>query len=238
MGIGPGSQADRTLRAIDAIERADIVAGYHKYMELIEDLTQGKTCISTGMMREEERVAQALEKAQEGHTVALVSSGDAGVYGMAGLALEMAQAKNQEIAVEIIPGVTAANTAAARLGAPLMLDYCCVSLSDLMIPWEQIEKRLQAAALGDFVVALYNPRSVKRRRQLEEAVRIFLEHRPGTTPVGIVDRIGLEGECVVHTDLSHLLECEVGMRSTVLIGNSTTYWHAGRMITPRGYMEA
>lgn len=235
VGIGPGSVQDRTLRAIRAIESAQVVVGYTKYLKLIEDLTQGKQLISSGMTKESVRVKAALEQAVDGHIVALVSSGDPGVYGMAGLALEMKQALDLDIEIEVIPGISAANTAAARLGAPLMLDYACISLSDLLVEWSVIESRLEAAAAGDFVVALYNPRSHKRRRQLEEAVRIFKQKRSGHTPVGIVTGIGLEGETIIHTTLDRLLEQEVGMRSTVIIGNNTSLFNGTAMLTPRGY---
>lgn len=176
-----------------------------------------------------------MEKALEGRTVALVSSGDAGVYGMAGLALEMAEAEGFAVEIEIVPGVSAANAAAAQLGAPLMLDSATISLSDLLVPWEQIVVRLEAVAAADMVVSLYNPRSKKRVRQLEEAAAIFRRRRPGATPVGIVTAASDPGQEIVISDLDHFLDEEIGMRSLVIIGNSTTRIAAGRMITPRGY---
>lgn len=237
VGIGPGSRDDRTYRAVNAISSADVVVGYHKYLELITDLTTGKETISTGMTLETERVKAAIDLTCQGKRVALVSSGDPGVYGMAGLALELASECAPEIEIHIIPGITAANSAAARLGAPLMLDYCCISLSDLMIPWETIKKRIHAAGLGDFVVALYNPRSVKRRTQLEEVVAILLTYRQGTTPVGIVNGISLDDESTELTTLDSLLDKNIHMRSLVIIGNSTSRFDKNRMFTPRGYLD-
>lgn len=237
VGIGPGSREDRTYRAVNAIAGADIVVGYHKYLELITDLTDGKETVSTGMTLEIERVQAAIDYVRQGRVVALVSSGDPGVYGMAGLALELAGSFDPDIEIQIIPGITAANSAAARLGAPLMLDYCCISLSDLMIPWETIKKRIHAAGQGDFVVALYNPRSVKRRVQLEEVVTILLSYRSGTTPVGIVNSIGLDDETVELANLNTLLDKNVHMRSLVIIGNSSSRSDNNWMLTPRGYLD-
>lgn len=211
------------------------MAGYTRYLEHVRDLTDGKRLISSGMRQETERCAAALEAAQAGATVALISSGDAGIYGMAGLALELAHASGSGIAIEVVPGVSAAQAAAARLGAPLTLDYACISLSDLLVPWETIRTRLAAVAVADLVTALYNPRSTKRVTQLEEAVAIFREHRPGTTPVGLGVDLGAADEHVFLTDLDHLLDQEVDMRTVVVIGNRTTRNLAGWMVTPRGY---
>ncbi|APG27470.1 precorrin-3B C(17)-methyltransferase [Syntrophotalea acetylenivorans] len=235
VGIGPGNRLDRTRRAEQAIADCQVVAGYHLYLEHIADLTAGKDRIASGMMQETERCRAALQRATEGAVVALVSSGDPGVYGMAGLALEMAAAEGFDVAIEIVPGISAANTAAARLGAPLMLDYACISLSDLLVPWESICTRLEALAAADLVVALYNPRSKKRIRQLEEAVAIMRQHRDDSTPVGIVTAIGETDEQITLTTLDRLPGAEVGMRSTVIIGNSTSLCLNGRLITPRGY---
>jgi precorrin-3B C17-methyltransferase len=201
----------------------------------IADLTDGKLCISTGMTREEERVQAAIEHAQKGETVAIISSGDAGVYGMAGLAIEMAHHLAPGLSIEIIPGISAANSAAAALGAPLMLDYAVISLSDLLVPWEQIRGRLEAVAAADMVVALYNPRSTKRVTQLEEAVDIFLKHRPGSTPVGIGTAISSPDQRLVMTDLGSLLSQDVNMRSIVIIGNTQSKVIDGHFVTPRGY---
>ena len=187
------------------------------------------------MTQEVERCRQALVRAQQGEIVALISSGDPGIYGMAGLAIELAAAEGFTIPLEIIPGVTSANAAAGKLGAPLMLDYAAISLSDLLVPWEIIRERLEAVASADLVVALYNPRSQKRTKQLAEAAAILRKYRPGTTPVGIGTAVGTDGERMVRTDLDHFLKEEVGMRSIVLVGNRSSKWVEGWFITPRGY---
>jgi len=235
VGIGPGGKLDRTHRAEQAIAASQVVAGYARYLEQISDLTAGKELISSGMTQEAVRCARALERAAAGATVALVSSGDAGVYGMAGLALEMAAEAGQEIRIEIVPGVSAANAAAACLGAPLMLDFAVISLSDLLVPWPVIRRRLEAVAGADLVAALYNPRSKKRTRQLEGAAAIFSAHRPASTPVGIVTAAGSEEERTVLTTLERFLEHEIGMRSVVIIGNRSSKALRGWFVTPRGY---
>jgi len=211
------------------------VVGYRPYLELIADLTAGKELLSSGMRKETERCLEALRRAAEGETVALVSSGDPGVYGMAGLAVELAEAHGFDVAIEVVPGVSAAGAAAARLGAPLMLDYACISLSDLLVPWEGIVGRLEAVAAADLVVALYNPKSTKRVEQIEQAAAIFRRHRAGTTPVGICTAIGTGEERVEIADLATFLQREITMRSIVIVGNATTRVIRGRMVTPRGY---
>lgn len=237
VGIGPGNRLDRTHRAEAAITASTVVVGYDPYIESIADLCGGKETITSGMRKESERCGLALEKALSGATVSLISSGDAGVYGMAGLALEMAAAEGWDIDIEVVAGVSAANAAAAQLGAPLMLDSATISLSDLLVPWETIVKRLEAVAAADLVVSLYNPRSKKRIHQLDDAAQIFLQQRPGTTPVGIVTAISDETQQVVYSDLDHFLEEEIGMRSLVIIGNSSTKMLRGEMVTPRGYYK-
>ena len=235
VGIGPGGKLDRTRRAEEAITASQVVVGYAKYLGQITGLTAGKQLISSGMTQEVERCRRALECAAAGATVALVSSGDAGIYGMAGLALEMAAGLGNRVQIEIVPGVSAANAAAARLGAPLMLDFAAISLSDLLVPWQVIRARLEAVARADLVAALYNPRSLKRTRQLEEAAEIFSAHRPGTTPVGIATAVGSEEERVVLSTLERFLACEIGMRSIVIIGNRSSKVVGGWFVTPRGY---
>jgi precorrin-3B C17-methyltransferase len=235
VGIGPGGALDRTRRAEEAIAASTTVVGYTRYLELIADITGGKKLVSTGMTKEVDRCQTALERAGAGETVALVSSGDPGIYGMAGLVLELALAQGATTPIEIIPGVSAANALAARLGAPLMSDFATISLSDLMTPWETIRARLKAVAAADMVVALYNPRSQKRTRQLEEAAEIFREHRPGATPVGIGTAVGSPEEEIVLSDLDHFLALPIAMRSIVIIGNSTSRASDGWLITPRGY---
>lgn len=213
-----------------------MVAGYRLYLDQIADLTAGKLLIASGMTREKERCEAAIQQALEGRIVALVSSGDAGIYGMAGLALEMLAARGQVLPLEIIPGVTAASTAAARLGAPLMLDFACISLSDLLVPWDAIVQRLKAVAAADLVTVLYNPRSRKRVTQLDEAAAIFRQHRPASTPVGVATALGSADETCVLSDLAHFLELEINMKSVVIIGNRASRNLQGFFVTPRGYV--
>ena len=225
------------MRAENAIRSSSLIVGYTPYIEQIQDLLDGQETISTGMMKESERCKAALEAAEAGQIVSLISSGDAGIYGMAGLAMEMAAAEKHTVEIEAVPGVSAANAAAAQLGAPLMLDSAIISLSDLLVPWEQIVNRLKAIAQADMVVSLYNPRSKKRIKHLDEAAAIFREQRPPTTPVGIVTAASREEQQVVISDLEHFLDEEIGMNSIVIIGSSTTEIIEGRMVTPRGYYK-
>jgi precorrin-3B C17-methyltransferase len=235
VGIGPGGPLDRTRRAEQAIAQSEVIVGYKRYLELISDLTRDKRLISSGMRQETERCRKALELARSGETVALISSGDSGVYGMAGLALELNLAENFSVPIEIVPGLTAGGAAAARLGAPLMLDFATISLSDLLVPWETIRRRLEAVAAADLVTVLYNPRSKKRVKQLDEAIAIFGRHRPGTTPVGIGTAVGTAEEQIILTDLDHVLSQEIGMRSLLIIGNHSSKKLMNWFITPRGY---
>ncbi len=216
---------------------SQIVVGYTPYLEAIADLTAGKQLVASGMTHEVQRCRQALQRAASGETVALISSGDAGIYGMAGLALELAEVENLHVMVEIVPGVTAASAAAAAVGAPLMLDFAVISLSDLLVSWEVIRRRLESVAAADLVVALYNPRSKKRVRQLEETVEIFRAVRAGQTPVGVVTSAGQDDQSSVITDLDHLLEQDVDMRTVVIIGNSSTRRIDHWMVTARGYLQ-
>lgn len=226
---------DRTPRAEAALSKSRVVVGYAPYLDNISDLIEGKEKISTGMTREEERCRKAIELARAGETVSLVSSGDPGVYGMAGLAIEMVRETAPEIDIEIVPGISAANAAGAAMGAPLMLDYAVISLSDLLVPWEMIRKRLEAVAAADLVTALYNPRSKKRIRHLEEAVEIFLKHRPEDTPAGVGTAVGTEDEHIVISTLGEILSLDVNMRSIVIIGNSSSRRIGHWFVTPRGY---
>ena len=236
VGLGPGALDHLTPAAGAAIAAAETVVGYKTYLDLIPELLAGKEVVSSGMLKEVERCRQALQLAAEGRTVALVSSGDAGIYGMAGLALELQPTEAPGIAVEVVPGVSAVQAAAARLGAPLMHDFAVVSLSDLLTPWPLIRRRLEAAASADFVLALYNPKSRGRTTQLGEAAAILLRHRSPATPIGIVRNACREGETVTVTDLVGLGAAEVDMLSLVIVGNSQTRVDgAGRMVTPRGY---
>ncbi len=238
VGIGPGGPQHRTFRAVEAIGESHVVIGHTPYLNAIADLTEGKRRIASGMTHEVERCRKALELAAAGEVVSLVSSGDPGVYGMAGLALELAESLRLDVPVEIVPGVTAATAAAAALGAPLMLDFAAISLSDLLVSWEVIRRRLEAVAAADLVTALYNPRSRRRVRQLEEAIRIFQAVRPGHTPVGFVTAAGQSGQSVVVTDLDHAIEAYADMRTIVIIGNSTTRRIGRWIVTARGYLNA
>jgi precorrin-3B C17-methyltransferase len=212
-----------------------VIVGYGPYLDAIADLTAGQEIISSGMTHEVERCRQALARAAAGDVVSLISSGDPGIYGMAGLAIELAQSEELRVPIEIIPGVTAASAAAAALGAPLMLDFAVVSLSDLLVPWDTIRRRLHAFAEADLVVVLYNPKSKKRVKQIEETAEIFLASRPGRTPVGIVTSAGQDGQSLTVTDLEHMTEQDITMRSVVIIGNATTRLVDSWMVTARGY---
>lgn len=226
-----------TPKAAAAIDEADIIVGYNTYIALIRDRIVGKPVVGNGMRQEVERCRKAVDLAAEGKSVAVISSGDPGVYGMAGLVLELVQKLPEEKrpACEIIPGLTAANTSAAALGAPLMHDYAVISLSDLMTPWEQIKKRARLAAEGDFVIAIYNPKSRGRADYLNQIRDIVLAFRSPETPVGIVRKAGRPGMNWTISTLEKLPEEDVDMQSTVIIGNSNTYVSGGFMITPRGY---
>lgn len=241
IGFGPGADEHLTFRARDAIAEAQVVIGYNTYIKLIEDLLDGKEVHRKGMSEELDRVHLAYDLARTGKVVALVSSGDAGVYGMAGPTLEVLAARgwlgdsDPDVVVEVVPGVTAVNAVASLVGAPLTHDFCTISLSDLLTPWPVIERRIQAAAMGDFVVALYNPQSKRRDWQLAATRDLLLVHRLPSTPVAIVKSAYRDRQHIVLTDLAHLCDFEVGMLTTILVGNSNTFVAAGKMITPRGY---
>jgi precorrin-3B C17-methyltransferase len=240
VGIGPGGLEHLTPAAQEALRKADSVVGYRPYVEQVEPLVQGKNLVATELGQELERAAKAVDLAYEGHQVAIVSSGDIGIYGMAGPVFRILVDRGwdgENPPLEVLPGISAMQAAAAILGSPLMQDFCTISLSDLLTPWETILRRLEGAAQGDFVVALYNPRSRKRNQQLQEARRILLDHRSGQTPVGIVRDAYRPGQGVILTDLEHLIDHveSVDMVTMVLIGNSTSFVHQGRMVTPRGY---
>ena len=225
-----------TLKARKEIENAEVVIGYKTYVALIQSIIKPDAEVVSGIMGQEvERAKIAVAKALEGKRVTVVSSGDPGVYGMAGLVLEVADLENLPVSVEIVPGVTAATAAAAQLGAPLVSDFAVVSLSDLLTPWSLIEKRLQAAAEAGFVIVLYNPQSQGRKEPLAKAYEILLEHRSPDTPVGIVRQAGRKGEETVVTTLKEMLGCSVDMATTIIVGNSTTRVIGKRMVTPRGY---
>ncbi len=235
VGFGPGSIEDRTHRAETAILGSEYIVGYGPYLKRIEDLLEGKKQYVSGMKKERERVLEAVELAENGHSVALVSSGDAGIYGMAGLAIQIRGERQSTFPVEIIPGVTAACTAAAKLGAPLMLDYATISLSNLLVKWDVIEKRLHAALSGDFALAVYNPKSNTRTEPFDNLCKIAREYLPDTTPVGIATALGQPDEFVEIVTLGELPTATVTMKSILIIGNSTSCLDSGFFITPRGY---
>ncbi|MBK7354905.1 MAG: precorrin-3B C(17)-methyltransferase [Propionivibrio sp.] len=239
IGLGPGSQDYLTARARAAIAEADTVIGYATYIRLVKDLLDGKEIVKKAMTEELDRAIEAYERARMGKKVALVSSGDAGVYGMAGPTFEVlfqaGWTPDSDVEVEIIPGASALNTCAALVGAPLTHDFCAISLSDLLTPWPTIARRLDAVAYADFVVALYNPKSGRRTRQIEEAQRIFLQHRNPQTPVAIVKSAYRPKQRIEFTTLEKMGEADIGMLTTVLIGNSNTFVKHGLMVTPRGY---
>ena len=239
VGLGPGSHEHLTARARAAIAEADTVIGYVTYIRLVAELLEGKEVIRKSMTEELDRAIEAFERARQGRKVALISSGDAGVYGMAGPTFEVlfqaGWTPESGIEVEIIPGASALNTCAALVGAPLTHDFCAISLSDLLTPWPTIARRLDAVAAADFVVALYNPKSGRRTRQIVEARRLFLRHRRPDTPVAIVKSAYRPRQRVEFTTLEKMTECDIGMLSTVLIGNSNTFVRHGLMVTPRGY---
>jgi precorrin-3B C17-methyltransferase len=239
VGIGPGAQDHTTPAALRAITEADVVVGYVTYVKLVRHLTEGKEIVKTGMTEEIDRARAAVERARDGARVAIISSGDAGVYGMAGLVFqvlkEMGWKRGDSPELRIVPGMTAMNSCASLVGAPLGHDFCAVSLSDLLTPWPVIARRLKAAAEADFVVGLYNPASGRRTRQIVEAQAILREHRLGTTPVALVKSAYRKLERVVYSDLDHFLDHEIGMLTTVLVGSSQTFVFEGYMVTPRGY---
>lgn len=234
VGIGPGEYEQMTLRAIRALENCDTIVGYTVYVDLVKEHFAGKEFLTTPMKKEVDRCILAFEEAKKGKTVAMICSGDAGVYGMSGLMLEIGE-KYPEIEVEVIPGVTAATGGAAVLGAPLIHDFCLISLSDLLTPWEKIEKRLILASQADFAICLYNPSSRKRHDYLQKACDLMLQHKEKDTVCGIVKNIGRDGESFEVMTLKELRDTEVDMFTTVFIGNSQTRKIGKAMVTPRGY---
>lgn len=235
VGIGPGATDEISQKALNVLKSAETIVGYKLYIDLIADIVKNKHIIASAMRKEIERVQLAIQEAQSGKTVCIISSGDPGVYGMAGLVLEMVSKENLSLPVEIIPGIPAANAAAAVLGAPLMHDYAVISLSDLLTPWEIIEKRVECASEADFVIVLYNPKSSQRDWQIEKTANIILQHKLPATPVGIVKDASREGESVVITTLDKMTSCPIDMTTIIIIGNSTTFIYNNYMVTKRGY---
>ncbi len=234
VGIGPGAWNKMTIEAAEALQCSDTIIGYTVYIDLVKEHLPGKEFLSTPMKKEVERCVMAFEEAEKGKTVSMVCSGDAGVYGMSGLMYEVGE-RYPDVKLRIIPGVTAALGGGAVLGAPLIHDFCLISLSDLLTPMEKIEKRLQAAAEADFCIVLYNPSSHKRKDYLQKACDILLQYRKPDTVCGIVENIGRDGETSRVLSLGELRNTDVNMFTTVFIGNSQTKNLNGKMVTPRGY---
>ena len=241
VGVGPGHHDHMTFRAKEVISESDTIVGYETYVNLVQDLIEGKTVHRYAMTQEVERAHQCIDLAKSGKIVSLVSSGDPGIYGMAGLIYEtLAETgwnPKDGLQVEIIPGVSALNSCASIVGSPLMTDFAVVSMSDLLVPWEIIEKRVESAAQGDFVIVIYNPASKKRIHQLQKTREILLNYRKPTTPIAIIKGAFRESQTIVITDLENLpnYSDQLGMISTVIIGNSSTYTYKDLMINPRGY---
>ncbi|MBY0217415.1 MULTISPECIES: precorrin-3B C(17)-methyltransferase [Paenibacillus] len=241
IGFGPGAMEHITTRALEALRESEVIIGYNTYVDLIRPLLDGQEIVRTGMTEEVSRAQEAVRQAEMGKIVAVISSGDAGVYGMAGLVYEvlMEQGWKPEtgVGVEVIPGVSAIQSCASLLGAPVMHDACTISLSDHLTPWETIIRRVEAAASADFVIALYNPRSGRRTRQIVETQEMLLRYRSPQTPVGLVKSAYRERQDVVMTTLEDMLNHDIGMLTTVIIGNSSTMMYEGLMVTPRGYQR-
>lgn len=234
VGIGPGAKDQMTVRAAKVLSECQVIVGYTVYINLIKEEYPDKICLSTPMRQEVQRCRMALEEAGKEQNVAVVCSGDAGIYGMAGLVYELA-ADYSGVEIEVVPGITAASGGAAILGAPLMHDFAVISLSDLMTPWEKIEKRLRMAAMADFVICIYNPSSRKRADYLKKACLCMMEYKKEDTVCGIVKNIGREGECMKILSLKELSETDVDMFTTVFVGNEETRIIGDKMVTPRGY---
>ncbi|HZJ82339.1 MAG TPA: precorrin-3B C(17)-methyltransferase [Clostridia bacterium] len=231
LGIGPGGLEHMTFKAFESIKKSQVIVGYTPYIDYLGDLAHGKELISTGMRGEVERCKAAIDMVRKGKNTSIISTGDAGLYGMAGPILELAS----DIEVEIVPGVTAAFSAAAELGSPIMHDYASISLSDLLTPWEVIVKRIHMASEGDFVISIYNPKSKGRRDHLEKAIEIISKYRDGSTPVGIVRNSGRPGTSITITSLDSIDYESVDMSCVLIIGNSNTFIRDKQIITPRGY---
>ena len=241
VGVGPGHHDHMTFRAKQVIEESDTIVGYETFVKLVEDLIEGKDIYRYAMTQEVERAHQCIDLAKEGKTVSLVSSGDPGIYGMAGLIFEILAESGwdpkNDLQVELIPGVSALNSCASIIGSPLMTDFAVLSMSDLLVPWEIIVKRVEAAAQGDFVIVIYNPASKKRIHQLQDTRKLLLKYRKSSTPVAIIKGAFRNSQTVVMTDLENMENYadKLGMISTVIIGNSSTYNFKDLMINPRGY---
>ena len=235
VGIGPGNPEHMSVKAVEVLKGSDCVIGYKTYINQIKELVKGKEVITSGMRAEIERASLAIEKAKAGKVVSVISSGDPGVYGMAGLILEVAGNGKHKVNIEVVPGIPSENAAAALLGAPLMHDHVTISLSDLLTPWDVIEKRIELAAEGDFVIVLYNPKSSERKWQIEKTLDILLSKKSSDTPVGIVKSAMRDGQSLVITSLGEVLEHPIDMTTILIVGNSTTFVYDNYMVTKRGY---
>lgn len=236
VGIGPGAKKQMTIQATEALSQSDIIIGYTVYIDLVKKDFPDKKYLSTPMRQETLRCQMAMDEAASGSTVSMVCSGDAGIYGMAGLMYEVGRTY-ADVEIEVVPGITAASGGAAVLGAPLMHDFAVISLSDLLTPWEKIERRIRAAAMADFVICLYNPSSRKRADYLQRACDAMLEYKGEDTVCGFVQNIGREGESYRFLSLKELREAKVDMFTTVFVGNEQTKVVGGKMVTPRGYKD-
>lgn len=238
-GIGPGSKEDITPSVFDSIKISDVIVGYKYYFQFVSDIIKkDAVCIDTGMKKERQRAEIAFEYAEKGNTVCVISSGDAGIYGMAPLIYEMKEERNSSIQIEVLPGISAFQKAAAILGCPIGHDFCIISLSDLMTPWDKIEKRIIAASTADFVTAIYNPKSKGRYWQLYRLVELFLQERSPDTPVGYIRQAGRDEQQITTTTLKEFDPEDVDMFTIIIIGNSQSYFSQDKkMITPRGYYK-
>ncbi|CAM2865135.1 precorrin-3B C(17)-methyltransferase [Vibrio rarus] len=235
VGLGPGSVDLMSIRAQQTIQNADVIVGYALYVKLIASLINEQTLVRTGMTKEWQRADAAIQLVEQGKNVALVCSGDAGMYAMAPLVFEMLSSKQINIEIETIPGITAANACASLVGAPLGHDSCTISLSDLLTPWEVIVRRIEAAAMADFAITFYNPRSRKRQQHIVTAQQIILKYRSANTPVAVVNAAYREEQSVQISTLEHFTELEFGMNAAVIVGNESSYRFDDWIVTPRGY---
>ena len=238
MGIGPGGEKYLTVRAVDALKETDVIVSYKNYLQYIENFLKNKKIYSSGMKQEIERAEKSIEYALNGKKVAVISTGDAGIYGMAGLIIELLEKNNlvNKLNIEIIPGVSAFNAAASIVGAPIMHDFAVISLSDLLTDWKIIEKRIELASEADFVISIYNPKSKKRTQQIEIAQKIMLKHKDKNTPVAIVKNALRDEQSIILTNLGNFLNFNIDMLSIVIIGNSQSrIINEKYFLTPRGY---
>ncbi len=236
VGIGPGSIYDMTLKAYNALKDCDVVIGYATYIKLIKELIKDKKIVSMGMRKEIERAKTAIQLALDGNNVCVISSGDAGIYGMAGPVYEVALKEKVDLQIEVIPGVSSLNAASALLGAPLMQDFAVISLSDHLVPWQVIEKRLELASKADFLIAIFNPKSKERTENFYNAQKIIMKYKRGNVPVGIIKNASRENQKIIITTLDEMSNCEIDMQTIVIVGNESTYIRDGKMISPRGYI--